>query len=182
MKPTLVASCILFTLVLSGCSTLNRLPYFNDNSAHATATKAGIAISQTDPAELESISFFTDTPFTANTANACVQEQLIAAAEKTNIKYLGQDILTTHGAIEEENRTLGLVMGRHQIAFHLALLGQHNGTRYGFSQLRLANQDKLQLNSHDAQPILANSRDSKQVYKTLETLFQQLDACVAAEE
>ena len=185
MKPTLVASCILFTLVLSGCSTLETLPYFKRGSDADTATAAnsrlGIAISQTDPAELESISFFAKTPFVSKIAESCVEAHLIVADAETNIKYLGLDTLTTYGAISGENRNFGLLFGQHQITFHLKLIGQHNGTRYGFSELRLANQDKLKLNNHDAQPILANSSDSKRVYQTLEKLFNELDACVAGD-
>ena len=181
MKFPVVASCMLFTLLLSGCSSLDALPYFKGSATPATG-RLGIAVSQTKPSELESISFFAKTPFASRTIDACVGEHITVPDADTNIKYLGRDTLTTSGSISAENRTLGLVMGQHQINFHLKMIGQHNGTRYGFSHLSLANQDKFNISSHDFQPILANSGDSKRVYQTLETLFQHLDACVQGEE
>lgn len=187
MKPPLVASGILFTLLLSGCSTLDRLPYFNGSTTATNSTttptdKLGIAISQTQPEKLESISFFAKTPFASKTAEYCVAEHLTVADPETNIQYLGLDTLTTYGSISGENRTFGLLIGNYQIAFHLQLIGQHNGTRYGFSKLRLASQDKLNITNHDFQPIQANTRNSNRVYQTLATLYKQLDACMVGEE
>lgn len=190
MKSPLVASCMLFALLLSGCSTLDKLPYFNrsapaadSNSTTTPATdKLGIAVSQTQPEKLESISFFAKTPFASKIAEYCVEEHLIVADAESNIKYLGLDTLTTYGSISGENRTFGLLIGNHQIAFHLKLIGQHNGTRYGFSELRLANQDKFNITNHDFQPILANSGASKRVYQTLAALFHQLDACISDDQ
>lgn len=190
MKSPLVASCMLFALLLSGCSTLNKLPYLNSsattpdsNSSPTPATdQLGIAISQTKPETLESISFFAKTPFASKVAKFCVEEHLIVADAETNIQYLGLDTLTTYGSISGENRTFGLLIGQHQIAFHLKLIGQHNGTRYGFSELRLASQDKLNITNHDFQPILANTRNSSRVYQTLAALYEQLDTCMVGEE
>ena len=198
MRSALVASLTLTTLLLSGCSTLKSLHNFNRTPAPATIDetpanpamtkpanasastgKLGIAISQTEPAELESITFFTKTPFAKEASDACVQEYLSAPENDDHIKYLGQDALTTSGSVSGEDRSLGILYGGHHIDFHLALLGQHNGTHYGFSQLRLAKQDKLNISNHDLRPILANSGDSKRVYQTLEGLFKQIDACVA---
>ncbi|MGO4998349.1 hypothetical protein [Oceanisphaera sp. W20_SRM_FM3] len=191
MRITFVASATLATLLLSGCSTLPTLPYFknaqatttNTTVAHSATTSAangqrGVAITQTRPEMLESITFFTNTLFSAKAADTCVQAYLSAPAEDNPIKYLGRDALTTSGSTSGEDRTLGILYGGHQIDFNLALLGQHNGTHYGFSQLRLAKQDKLKISNHDLRPILANSGDSKRVYQTLETLFKKLDACV----
>lgn len=190
MRTALVASLALTTLLLSGCSTLKSLPHFNRSDATPTASSAaanatskqGIAVSQTEPAELESITFFTKTLFSREAADTCVKETLSAPENDDHIKYLGRDALTTSGSISGEDRTLGILVGSHYIDFHLALLGQHNGTHYGFSQLRLAKQDKLNISNHDLRPILANSSDSKRVYQTLEKLFQQLDACVNDEQ
>ena len=191
MRTTLVASATLATLLLSGCSTLPTPPYFTnseDSSSNtsvansATLSSAngqrGIAITQTQPPMLESITFFTNTLFSSKAADACVQEYLSPPAVDNNIKYLGGDALTTSGSISGEDRTLGFLYGSHQIDFKLALLGEFNGTHYGFSELRLAKQDKLNISNHDLRPILANSGDSKRVYQTLEALFRELDACV----
>lgn len=194
MKSPLVASCMLFALLLSGCSTLDTLPYFNrsaneananSGSANATQDTLGIAVSQTKPPILESITFFTETLFSKKTTKTCVQEPLAALDENedtdVSTHYLGQDVLTTSGAVSGESRRLGISVGRYQITFNLALLGQHNGTHYGFSQLRLAKQNKLNLSSHDLRPILANSSDSKLVYQALYTLFRELDACATGD-
>ncbi|WP_319781547.1 hypothetical protein [Oceanisphaera sp. IT1-181] len=194
MKSALVATFLLLTLLLSGCTTLDTLPYFNRaenetnaNSATADSTKdtLGIAVSQTKPPTLESITFFTETLFSKKTAKSCVQEPLAASNENedtdASTHYLGLDVLTTSGAISGESRRLGISIGRYQITFKLALLGQHNGTHYGFSQLRLAKQNKLNLSNHDLRPILTNSSDSKLVYQALDTLFRKLDACTAGD-
>ncbi|ART83605.1 hypothetical protein CBP31_14005 [Oceanisphaera profunda] len=190
MKSAPVATFVLLTLLLSGCTTLDTLPYFNRSANEANASSAssdstkdtlGIAVSQTKPPTLESITFFTETLFSKKTAKICVQEPLADLNEDTDASthYLGLDVLTTSGAVSGESRRLGISVGRYQITFNLALLGQHNGTHYGFSQLRLAKQNKLNLSSHDLRPILANSSDSKLVYQALDTLFRELDACAA---
>lgn len=190
MKSAPVATFVLLALLLSGCSTLDTLPYFNraENEANASSASPdstkdtlGIAVSQTKPPTLESITFFTKTPFSKKMAKACVQEPLAESNEDTDASthYLGLDILTTSGAVSGESRRLGILIGRYQITFNLALLGQHNGTHYGFSQLRLAKQNKLNLSNHDLRPIQANSSDSKLVYQALDTLFRELDACAA---
>lgn len=77
MKSPLVASCMLFALLLSGCSNLDKLPYFNRSApaadSNSTATpatdKLGIAVSQTQPEKLESISFFAKTPLPVKSQN-----------------------------------------------------------------------------------------------------------------
>lgn len=179
MNSTQVTSAMLLALLLSGCSTLDSLPYFSTSETSAKANLSqGIAITQTEPPELESIRFFTDTPFSKQAAQGCIAEYVLPAIEEEPIEYAGRDVITTRGTTVNQDRILGISHGQHVIDFHLAVLGQHNGTHYGFSQLQLAREDKLKISSHERQPILAQSSNSKRAYRSLASLFNQLDHCV----
>ncbi|ART79501.1 hypothetical protein [Oceanisphaera avium] len=179
MNSTRVTSAILLSLMLGGCSALDSLPYLGSSEADIRENAAqGIAITQTRPAELESIRFFTDTPFVSEALASCLEEYLGANQDHTKRYYRGRDVIRTSGTISNSESTLGIKLASYSIDFDLAVLGQHNGSHYGFSQLRLARSDKLKLNSHAAQPILANSSSAKRAYLTLRQLFISLDKCV----
>ena len=176
MNPCLVA---LPLLLLTGCTPLTSLPYFS-RSDNISARTPGVAITQARPHQIASFSFFSDTHFTASHAEPCAH-QLISTPEQEAgiVRYTGNDVLTTEGVLVVEKRELGLLPSRYQIRFQLAALGQSNGTSYGFSRIRVAREDALGLDNHDFTPIAPTGQTTRQVYRELQRLYQQLDACMA---
>ncbi|WP_298722237.1 hypothetical protein [uncultured Oceanisphaera sp.] len=176
MNPCLIALPIL---LLTGCTPLKSLPYFN-RSEPISAQTPGVAITRDQSPRLASLSFFSDTRFTANHAEPCVRELISVPEQEAGIvQYSGNDVLTTEGLLVVDKRELGLLPSRYRIRFQLAALGQLNGTRYGFSRIRVARKDALGLDNHDFIPIPPAGQTTQQVYRELRRLYQQLDACMA---
>lgn len=173
--------CVLFILLLSGCAQLASLSY-PTKARLLSPNTPGVAVSQSRPSRLESIAFFSDTPFKADRAEFCINK-LIPLPDDTDAGvYFGRDILNTPGTITVNKRQLGLLPSEYEIAFHLSAFGQLKGTRYGFSQLKLARSDALDLNNHGFTSIAPASADAQQVYQSLKAFYQQLDACMAADD
>lgn len=176
MNPYLV---IVTSLLLSACSNLSSLPYFNKDEP-ITASTPGIGISQSEPPQLASIAFVSDTQFNSEHLKSCVNEQLAAIEEEGRvIDYAGRDTLTAKGVLAGEKRHLGVLPSQYQIRFHLAALSQGEGTRYGFSRITLAQEDRFNYNAHDFKPLSPTSNDLTAVYHSLKDLYQALDDCMA---
>lgn len=176
MNPYLV---IITSLLLSACSNLTSLSYFNKDDP-ITANTPGIGISQSDPPQLASIAFASDTPFSSEHIKRCVDEQLTAIEEEGRlINYVGRDTLTATGVLTGEKRQLGVLPSQYQIRFHLAALSQGEGTRYGFSRITLAQEDRFNYNTHDFKPLSPTSNNLTAVYHRLKDLYQVLDDCMA---
>ena len=174
-----LSACLLPILLLSGCTQLASLPY-PTKARPLSPNTPGVAVSQTRPPRLESIAFFSNTPFKADRIEPCIKEYLPAPDDDTNaVVYFGRDVVNTPGMLRVNKRQLGLLPSEYQIAFKLAVLGQTKGTRYGFSQLRLARSDALDLNNHDFTSIAPATADAQQVYQSLKALYEQLDECMA---
>lgn len=174
--------CVLFILLLSGCAQLASLPY-PTKARLLSPNTPGVAVSQTRPPRLESIAFFSDTPFNVDRAEPCIKEYLpLPDDDVDTVVYFGRDVVNTLGMIRVNKRQLGLLPSEYQIAFKLSVLGQTKGTRYGFSQLKLARSDALDLNNHGFTSIAPASADAQQVYQSLKAFYQQLDACMAADD
>ncbi|WP_417618349.1 hypothetical protein [Oceanisphaera sp.] len=176
---------VLSALLLSGCTQLASLPYPTRTPSFSPGTP-GVAISQTLSPRLESIAFFSDTPFSADHAEPCINALIPSPPDDTDadshdnaIVYFGRDVLNTPGLIRVNKRQLGLLPSEYRIAFQLAAFGQAQGTHYGFSRLRLARSDAFDLTNHDFQPMAPTAPDAQLVYLSLRALYQQLDACMA---
>ncbi|NLJ92002.1 MAG: hypothetical protein GX324_02940 [Aeromonadales bacterium] len=179
MNPYLV---IITSLLLSACSNLTSLPYFNKDEP-ITAHTPGIGISQSEPPQLASIAFASDTQFNSERIKGCVDELLAAIEEEGRvINYVGRDTLTATAVLAGEKRQLGVLPSQYQIRFHLAVLSQGEGTRYGFSRITLAQEDRFNYNTHDFKPLSPTSNDLTAVYHSLKDLYQALDDCMAEPE
>lgn len=173
---------IITSLLLSACSNLTSLPYFNKNEP-ITAKTPGIGISQSEPPQLASIAFVSDTHFSSEELKIFLDEHLTPIEEEgRTIEYIGKDTLMASGLFAGEKRQLGIVPSYYQIRFKLAALSQGTGTRYGFSRITLAQEDQLNYNSHDFKPLASTSSDLSPVYYSLKSLFQELDDCMADQD
>src|SRR5699024_11131584 len=106
MNPYLM---IISSLLLSACSNLTSLPYFNKDEP-ITAHTPGIGISQSEPPQLASIAFASDTQFNSERIKGCVDELLAAIEEEGRvINYVGRDTLTATAVLAGEKRQLGVL-------------------------------------------------------------------------
>lgn len=173
---------VVSVLLLSGCTQLASLPYPGKTRSFLP-NSPGVSVSQTQPPRLESIAFFSDTRFSSDHAEPCINELIPVPDDDTNaVVYFGRDVLNTPGLIRVNTRQLGLLPSEYQIAFQLAAFGETRGTHYGFSQLKLARADTFNFINHDFKPIAPTSADAQQVYLSLKELYQQLDECMAEED
>ncbi|GHA17321.1 hypothetical protein [Oceanisphaera arctica] len=170
----------LSALLLTGCTSMESLYSYLGQRERVSVLTPGVAVTQTQPSRLESLSFFSTTRFSASQAEPCARELIqTPAQEPDHIRYVGTDVLNAQGTIEAEKRELGILPSHYRIRFQLAELGQLNGTTYGFSQIRVARKDALGLDNHDFTPIAPAGQTTQQVYQELQQLYQQLDACMA---
>ncbi|MFD1009075.1 hypothetical protein [Oceanisphaera ostreae] len=184
-----LSSLLLSTWLLSGCTQLSSRPYslgpylfepLPSKRIPLLPNTPGVAISQTNPPQLDSITFFSDTAFSAARAKPCIDKLISLPDDETNaIIYVGRDMVNTPGRITVNTQQLGLLSRTYQIAFQLSTFGQINGVHYGFSQLGLTRAAAVDVASHNTNPISPTSPDAQLVYQSLEALYQQLDECMA---
>jgi hypothetical protein len=170
----------LLALLLTGCTSMESLSSYLGQPERVSARTPGVAVTQTHPPRLESLSFFSSRRFAASRAEPCARKLMQAPEQEPEpIGYVGEDVLNAKGIIEVNKRELGILPSRYRIRFQMAELSQKNGTTYGFSQIRVARQNALNLGNHDFITIPPAGRTTQQVYQELQRLYQQLDACVA---
>lgn len=179
MRLAVIIIFSFMTIWLTACAQRESAPA-NEPALTAPKPLFTTAITQTEPAHLISMTFFAKTPFNAALAKSCVQEQL-PTLDNTDLgtHYLGRDVLTRSATLFYEARMLGILLSREHLSFQLMLLGQLDGTHYGFNQLGIIQPTKLNPNVPGSQPILANSKQAQRVTQALSVLFLQLDACMA---
>lgn len=160
----------------TGCSGLNlsRFTSIPPNTPGISTTISG----KTGLRVIDTISFASPTRFARDPITTCVNGHLLPRNgvqpndDPRLIRFAGNDHIMATGSSPLAYRQYGIIPTTDTLSFNLSVAAQPGGISYRFRDIIRAQPDtERQISLYD--------RDNRQVYNSLQALFQQLDACVA---